>query len=135
MSTYIDTSAFIALANADDPQHENAVRAWKTMLSGDEEVLTCSYVVCETVSLIHSRHGSSAVSRFVEDLMRPVQIEWVDEQLHRSALTSLMAAPGKSGPSLTDCAGFELIRRHRIEHVFAYDRHFSDQGFNLIGSP
>lgn len=133
MSVYIDTSAFIALASSDDPQHANAVAAWTDLVSRGEEIVTTSYVVHETISLLHSRHGSAAVARFAEDLLRPVRVEWVDKALHECALASVLVVPGRRGPSLTDCAGFELIRRQRISGAFAYDRHFANQGFTLIG--
>ena len=133
MSIYIDTSAFMALANADDSRHRDAVRAWQEMLASDETLVTCSYVVCETISLMHSREGTATVDRFAADILAAVDIEWVDPAWHQSALTALLVIPGKSGPSLTDCAGLDLIRRLRITSVFAYDRHFAGQGFRLVG--
>lgn len=133
MSVYIDTSAFMALVSVGDPQHENSVAAWTELVSNREDLVTSSYVIHETISLLHSRHGSESVGHFVQELLRPVRVEWVGQALYESALAAVLVVAGKSGPSLTDCVGFDLIRRHRIAGVFAYDRHFAGQGFNLIG--
>jgi predicted nucleic acid-binding protein len=124
VSTFIDTSAFLALANATDINHTRALTAWRELLSTNELLVTTSYSVVETVSLLHSRHGTQAVQRFLEDLLSAVLVEWIDVRQHSSAVSALLATPGKSGPSLVDCAAFEVIRASRIDCVFAYDQHF-----------
>lgn len=133
MSTFIDTSAFFAIANSADQRHEPAVRAWLALTSGQEHIVTSSYVVAETISLLHGRHGTQAVRRFVDGLLPVVLVEWVDAHLHTTALSALLASPGRHGPSLTDCVSFEIIRESRIDTVFAYDRHFHQRGHTLIG--
>ena len=34
--------------------------------------------------------------------------------------------------SLVDCASFETMRRLGIQKVFTFDRHFADQGFQVL---
>ena len=133
MSTFIDTSAFFAIANSADQRHEPAVRAWLALTSGQDQIVTSSYVVAETISLLHSRHGTHAVRRFVEGLLPVVLVEWVDPRLHTTALSALLASPGRHGPSLTDCISFEIIRDSNIDDVFAYDKHFEGRGLHLVG--
>jgi len=133
MSVFVDTSAFVALANSDDARHPSAAKAWAELLARPDPIITSNYVVCEAVALLQNRHGTAAVRRFTEEMLPAARIEWVDAAVHDVGLAAVLAVPGKSGPSLTDCTSFELIRRHRIESVFAYDRHFTDRQFNLTG--
>lgn len=133
MSTYIDTSAFLAVSNANDPQHTSAAALWNNLLRNGESVVTSNYVAVETITLLHRRHGLPAVRRFVDDLLPVVLIEWVDPSVHVAALSAVLASSSRRGPSLVDCGSFEVIRRSGIDHVFAYDQHFRDRGFALVG--
>lgn len=133
MSTYVDTSAFMSIANSNDDRHQSAVKTWSRFLDEGEILVTSNYVVVETVALLHSRHGTPAVRRFTEDLLSVVLIEWVDAQIHTGALSAVLASSGKQSPSLVDCVSFEIINRSRIDTVFAYDRRFQDRGFNVVG--
>jgi len=103
MSVYVDSSAFLAVANSQDRQHEPAVRTWQGLVDRQEQVLTTNYVAVEAATLIHSRHGIPALRRFAEDLLSAVLV------------------------------GFEIIRKSKVDRVFAYDRHFEGRGFELIG--
>lgn len=133
MSTYVDTSAFMSLANSEDDRHESAVRTWNQLVDGREMIITSNYVVLETIALLHSRYGTPAVRRFTEDVLSVIMIEWVDVQIHTGALSAVLASSGKQSPSLVDCVSFEIIDRSRIDSVFVYDRHFQDRGFSLVG--
>jgi predicted nucleic acid-binding protein len=116
-----------------DPKHKAATATWGRLVTDDETVVTSSYNLIETISLLHSRHGTDVVQRFLSDILPLVEVVWVDVPMHAAAVTAMLAHPGKSGPSLVDCISIEVIRRRRIEDVFAYDRHFADHGFNLLG--
>jgi predicted nucleic acid-binding protein len=130
VSTFVDTSAFLALMNPDDRNHAAARSAWLRLLSLDVPLLTTNYVVVETVSLLHKRFGMGPVRRFHEDITSVLTIHWVDPAMHASAQTALMVG-GRSGPSLVDCVSFAAIDRLRAQSVLAFDAHFSDRGFVL----
>lgn len=133
MSVYIDTSAILAICNADDAHHSGAVEAWIRILDSEEIVSCTNYVVVETIALLQHRHGISAVRRFVEDVLPAVLIEWVDPAIHTTAVTAVIASQSRQSPGIVDSVSFEIIRKSQIEHVFCYDKHFADAGFSLIG--
>ena len=56
---------------------------------------------------------------------------FVDEDLHRAAVTALLAGVRRR-VSLVDWVSFELMRRRRIERAFAFDRDFERQGFEAV---
>lgn len=132
MNVFIDSSAFYALVDAADANHRAAVTVWQSLLRQNEPLVTSNYVITEMVALLHHRFGTDVVRRFVTDNLPVVQVHWVEQSLHDSALGAMLAITSKSGPSLTDCTSLELMRRLDIRRVFAYDRHFENLGLTVL---
>ena len=42
---------------------------------------------------------------------------------------------GRKKLSLVDCVSFIIMRHYGLENVFGFDRHFNEQGFNLVEKP
>jgi len=133
MSIYIDTSAVIAILDADDSRHDQAAQTWTQLVESDEEMVISSYAVVETAALLQSRYDTKVVKLFFERMLPLFRIAWMDASLQSSAETMFLGYVSKNSPSLVDCSAFEIIKREKISDVFAYDRHFEDQGFNLVG--
>jgi predicted nucleic acid-binding protein len=129
VSVCIDTSAFFAVIDADDEKHGSAASTWQDLLRRKETIFTTSYVVSETIALVHRRLGTDVVRRFVDDNLAVVEVHWIDEATHNAALT----VAGRRGPSLTDCANISVMRRLRTRRIFAYDRHYAELGFEVLG--
>ncbi|MDQ7825733.1 MAG: PIN domain-containing protein [Candidatus Eremiobacteraeota bacterium] len=129
MSVYIDTSALLAVLDADDDNHKAASRMWKRLLESNERLICSSYVLVESCALVQRRLGMKALKVFLQDITPLLEILWVDEVIHMSA-SEVMMASGRKSLSIVDCVSFALIRRNGIERYFAFDRHFSEQGFN-----
>lgn len=129
MSVLIDTSALYALLVPDDPNHAAAEGAFGG-LRERSPLVTHSYVVVETVALLQHRFGVAAVRRLV-DLLGPVEVVWVGEELHKPALAALLAAPSPR-ISFVDRVSFELMRDRAIAEAFAFDRDFAEEGFPTI---
>ena len=98
---------------------------------GEDTLLTTSYVLVETFALVQARLGLQATRLLNDDVVPILRITWVDEELHRAAITALVTAQRRD-LSLVDCVSFEAIRRLGAERAFAFDRHFRQQGFAVI---
>ncbi|MQL51330.1 PIN domain-containing protein [Desulfofundulus thermobenzoicus] len=131
MSVYVDTSAFLAVLDADDENHEAAKKVWTDLLESREAMVCNSYVLVETFALVQHRLGMAAVRAFHEDVFPVLQLEWIDDNLHRQAASALLTA-NRRNLSLVDCASFTTMRRLGIKRAFAFDKHFSEQGFTCI---
>ncbi len=131
MSVFVDTSAFFAVLDADDENHDAARQVWEDLLTR-EVVLVCSnYVLVETLALVQRRLGLPAVRTFQEDIMPVLNVEWVDETIHQVGIASVLAA-ARRGLSLVDCVSFEIMRRLGIKMAFTFDPHFEEQGFECL---
>ncbi len=55
MMTYVDTSAFVAILNRADENHAGARRIWSELLTQQEQLLTTSHVLVETIAVVQRR--------------------------------------------------------------------------------
>ena len=132
MTTFVDTSAFYALLTAEDEFNEGAARWLDTVSTeSDEHLVTHSYVVVETVSLVHRRLGAGMTRAFLEDLLPVCEIRFVDEPLHARATSAFLGGLGRR-PSFVDRVSFELMRAARIRRAFAFDPDFGREGFETV---
>lgn len=71
-----------------------------------------------------------AVVALERDLIPLLDLEWIDESTHKSALQSFLTALRRR-LSFVDCSSLEVMRRRGITRAFAFDRHFVEQGFGM----
>jgi len=131
VSVFVDTSAFFAVLDADDKNHEFARRMWIDLNSQDENLVSTNYVLVETFALVQHRLGMEAVRTFQENIVPVLHIMWVTETQHRVGATALLTASNRK-LSLVDCVSFETMRRLGIRTAFVFDRHFLEHGFACI---
>lgn len=131
MRVFVDTSAFLAVLDADDTEHERGKKAWEHFIAGEEVMVCSNYVLVETFALVQHRLGMEAVRAFQEDICPILNIEWMDESDHRAGVAAVLAA-SRRRLSLVDCVSFEVMRRLGIHRVFCFDPHFKEQGFECI---
>ena len=117
MSVVVDTSALFALLDRRDAHHASAVAFWTD--PGDEDLVTHAYVVVESVALVRSRLGVTAVAALVDDLLPAIRVELVDRPLHEGSLADLRRIGGDT--SLVDRVTLAFAARHGIQRAFAYD--------------
>ena len=131
MSVFVDTSAFFAVLDAGDENHEAARTAWDRLLADREDLHTTNYVLVETAALLQSRLGLETLREFAADVLPVVDLHVVDEGQHRSAFHAQLVA-SRRRLSLVDCASFECMRRIGLDRVFCFDPHFTEQGFSVV---
>jgi predicted nucleic acid-binding protein len=129
----LDTSGLLCCYHAGEPQHADAV----TFFNAATARLTHSYVLAEFVALCQARRlNRTRVLNFSVDLLdNPhVEIVWVDEALHRSALTLLQERLDKAY-SLCDAVSFVLMRDYGITEALTTDRHYEQERFIRLLRP
>jgi predicted nucleic acid-binding protein len=133
MKVFVDTSAVLAILDADDTNHASAAQTWEQLVSSEDMLISTSYVLLETIALVQLRLGITFVKAFDEGVYPLLLIEWIDESAHRNGMSALLTA-SRRRLSLVDCTSFEIARRLQIDAVFAFDQHFVEQGFALAQS-
>ena len=131
MTCFIDTSAFFALLDSDDANHDPAMGLWGNLLSENTALVSSNYVLLETMVLLQNRLGVAAGRGFHEDIAPLIGVEWITHEVHSAGMAALLSS-GKKALSLVDCTSFEVMRRLGIKKAFVFDRHFKQQGFQIL---
>jgi uncharacterized protein len=130
---FVDTGAFVARYIRQDGHHRRARRAWAEVEKSRTRAFTSSFVLDETFTLLGRRstyafaadRARALLSSAALTILRPD----VDDE---TAAVELFAKFADQQVSFTDCVSFVLMRRHRLERAFTFDRHFADAGFELM---
>ena len=130
---FVDTSALYALLVEADDNHRAARTVVPSFRDSGAGLVTSSFVVLETVTLLQARVGVAAVRIFYRDVLPVLDVVWVGEELLHRAMAALLASSYR-GVSLTDWSSFVLMRERGIVHAFAFDEDFARQGFELVSA-
>jgi len=128
---FVDTSGIFAALDADDADHAPAAALFADLLEGETTLITTSYVLAEVTALIQRRLGIDAARRLLLEQALVFDVAWVDEDLHSRGVDAWLAA-GRRSLSLVDCVSFALMHELRLDTVFTLDRHFAEQGFQVL---
>ncbi len=131
MSVLMDTSALVAIVDADDRHHIQARRIWIDLVQRAEDVFCTSHVLVECFALVQNRLGIAAVRILVENILPVIRVHWVTPEEHQAGVTALLTA-GRRDLSLADCVSFDSMRRTGATEAFAFDRDFVEQGFRVL---
>lgn len=130
MIVFADTSALFALLVRDDCMHIRARSSFEHFVENNTLLLTSSYVLLETITLLQRKVSLEAVWDFGHKIVPILDVVWADEKWHVRALQRLHAEKGRR-VSLTDCLSFEIMEARGITTVFAFDAHFTERGFEV----
>lgn len=127
---FVDTGAWFAYVNRSDREHGPVARALEGF-SG--RLVTSNFVFDEIVTLCLVRLGRAAAERVGQALLDPGLVDLIrltarDEM----AAWQLFLERGDKQYSFTDCTSFVLLRRLRLESAIALDRHFQQEGFQVL---
>ena len=131
-AVFADTSGLLALLNAEDENHARAQRAFADLGARRALLVSTSFVLVETYALIGRRLGLEAVRSFRADLAPLIEVIWVDEAIHNAGL-DLLLDRRKRLLSLVDAVSFITMRQKNLDEAFAFDPHFEQEGFSLVG--
>lgn len=126
----VDTSALYALHARDDVHHTAAVAAMQSLRRERAEPLLTNMIVAESHALLLARAGHAVARRWL--LQHTWPVERVTEGDEAGAQDIIRTYADKTF-SYTDATSFAVMERLGIRQVFAFDRHFQQYGFEVLG--
>ncbi|MBI5638835.1 MAG: type II toxin-antitoxin system VapC family toxin [Nitrospirae bacterium] len=132
-SVFVDTGAWFALADRDDAHHPKAVALFPSLLRTYRRLATSNLVVAESYVLILRSLGHAAAVQFLEKINSSPRIMRIlsTADIERAAEEMLRKYEDQDF-SYADSVSFAIMRYHKIEKVFSFDRHFQVMGFTRV---
>ena len=135
-SVFVDTSAFVALRNESEAEHERARAALSSLIEDGVTLFTSNYVFAETYTALLVRVGCEEAIEWGRRFRASEAIELVrlEGEIDEEAWQILEGHRDK-GWSYVDATSFALIERHDGGEAFAFDAHFSQRGLCVLPEP
>lgn len=131
-ASFVDSSAYYALADADDGNHQVALTIGRRLIVEPRRLYTTNFVRAEAQALVLNRLGRRHAVRFLAELARSATIlVRVTEAGEVRALAIIDQYDDKSF-SLTDATSFAVMERLRLATAFTFDRDFVRFGFTAL---
>ena len=131
---FVDTSAWLALADRHDRDHARTLEVGRRIARGEYgKQVTTNYVTTETLTLVRRRLGLSAAVSLAKTFAESdeIRVFWI-EPVHHEEAVQLMAAHPDEVWSLTDCTSFVVMRALQIRQALALDDDFDQAGFSVV---
>jgi predicted nucleic acid-binding protein len=119
---FVDTSAFYALADASDRNHEQAKAAYGELTHA--RLLATDHILIECWFLIGSRLGRRAALRFWDGLRSGI-VTMTEVTLHDlDRAREILERYSDQAFSLVDATSFAVMERVEVDSAFTFDSHF-----------
>jgi predicted nucleic acid-binding protein len=129
---FIDTSAFVGLADARDQEAVSANRIMGRMTIERWEAVTSNFILAETHALLLQRRDRQVALdtlRFIErGAVIVLRVSEPDEHRAREIIEQY----DDKAFTLTDATSFAVMERLGLRYAFTFDRHFAQFGFSLL---
>lgn len=148
---FIDSGAFVALAEASDRYHRAATETYRRVSADGHKLVTTNHVVDETATwlLRNTRAGHAAAVRLGKSILENAAAVVPDQDCALGRLPKKLfvvyATPDlerlawqifekydTAGFSFTDCVSFAAMETLGIKQAFAFDKHFDLMGFERL---
>jgi predicted nucleic acid-binding protein len=136
---FIDTWAWVALADKSDAYHRKAKAQHKKLTRTKQQYITTDYVVGETITHLYAALGSSKAKAFVTAVLTAADtgsyvLFHVSQQQFRYAWRMRQRYADKPDISFVDFTSMAVMQELGIVDVFTGDSHFAqvNLGFRLL---
>jgi predicted nucleic acid-binding protein len=137
-SIFVDSWAWLALANKRDRWHQVAARGYEQIKADGWFLVTSDYVLDEVITSLFKRVNFDGALKFIEALIsdaktEQISLERIDEERFNYAWMLRNVYRDKADMSFTDLTSFVLMKELNISRAFTGDHHFetANLGFDI----
>jgi predicted nucleic acid-binding protein len=134
---FVDTSAWIALINASDSLHAEALQVMELLRRQKARLVTTEFVLLEVADALSMPPTRAQTAVFIDGLRHLTSLHTVPlgQELLADGWALFKQRPDKDW-GLTDCTSFEAMAQERIAEAFTSDHHFAQAGHTkLLSQP
>jgi predicted nucleic acid-binding protein len=135
---FVDSWAWIALADKSDPYHRKAKAEHKKLLRAKNRYLTTDYILGETITYLYPAIGAASTQGFIISVLSSAdagihQLVHVSPQQFRRAWQLRQKYHDKPDISFVDFTSMVVMQDLGISDIFTGDNHFQqvNLGFRL----
>lgn len=128
----VDTSAVFALLDRSDANHAAARDALTQLKRRRLEPLLTNFIVAESHALALSRLDAAIARRWLLGNVWPVERITLEDEAKAVIIVGRYI---DKTFSYTDTTSFSVMERLALKTAFAFDPHFHQYGFQVIGIP
>jgi predicted nucleic acid-binding protein len=132
-SVFVDTSAFVALRNSSESEHERARAALASLIDEGASLFTSNYVFAETYTALLVRVGREEAIEWGRRFRAGTAIELVRAEADvEDGAWQILEQHRDKRWSYVDATSFALIERDGGGEAFAFDSHFVQRGLRVF---
>lgn len=129
---FIDTSAWVALADQKDNYYAAAAQIYPEILTSYFRFVTSNLLVAESYVTIRRELGHSMSIRYLE-IMKSARLIVVHSTAELEAeAEKILRQYDDQSFSFADAVSFAVMRERHIQEAFTFDRHFGVLGFTIL---
>ncbi|HUL38228.1 MAG TPA: PIN domain-containing protein [Thermodesulfobacteriota bacterium] len=127
---FVDSSAWIALADKDDSHHKEAASGYPSIFKNRKNLITSNLVIAETYIVLLKELRHEAAIEFLERIKASPRILKIcsNEDIETEA-EGILAKYIDQDFSYADAVSFVIMKRQKIRKAFCFDKHFVTAGF------
>lgn len=132
-SVFVDTSAFVALRNSSEAEHERARATLADLISDGAALFTSNYVFAETYTALMVRVGRGEAIEWGRRFRAGGAIDLVRlDRATEERAWEILEQHGDKRWSYVDATSFALIGEDGDGEAFAFDAHFAQRGLRVL---
>jgi predicted nucleic acid-binding protein len=132
-SIFVDTSAFVALRNRSETEHDSARATLTELIAEGAALFTSNYVFAETYTALMVRVGRGEAIEWGRRFRAggAIDLVHIDRAIEDRAWEILEGHDDKRW-SYVDATSFALLERGGESEAFALDAHFLQRGLQVV---
>ena len=130
---FVDTSAWVALADKDDSHHKDAASIYPSIFKNHKQLVTSNLIIAETYIILLKELRHKAAIEFLERTKASPRILTIySNQNIEAEAEGILVKYVDQDFSYTDAVSFVIMKRQKIKKAFCFDKHFVTAGFTSI---
>ena len=129
---FVDSSVYLALLDADDEHHREAIYLLTLLAEGRYRQFTTTVLLIESHALILSVLGRAQAARFLKDMEKSNTVVIRARAADENRAKQILFQYDDKDFSFADAISFAVMERLQIRLAFTFDRDFAQYGFTVL---
>jgi predicted nucleic acid-binding protein len=133
---FVDTGAFYALMDRNDPYFVVANKIWSELIKVGSVFYISNYILSETYTLLRYKISYEVAEKYLEVIKEcqeknRIKIKYAQPQVEEEAQKLLLRLK-EHDLSYTDAISFAMLKAFDVKKAFSFDAHFQLAGITLL---